>query len=393
MIENTDKDTVNNNSTKDNSSASSTSDVIPPISLLAILHYAWGITMGLSSQEEQQQEANSLKDKFESLKSEDVSSELKQEANSLKDKFESLKSEDVSSEAKQEEESFKNTIDNILSRENTTAKNKAFLDEISFYLSSIERSYGFEREVYIQNITDLKNWRNQMIKYYNGLASFTETNLQGVITKILGFLLAGGTAVLTNLKFIQSGDNGTLNSNSTLSSGSSGSASEPSTAMSSNEQNLELATLNNETDLHNRITEFNQTLHDRITEFNQKLPDMTSGTSGSEGSMDLVIMIFVFLVAGALGLAAVFIFSKWYCSKQIVKIDTQNSENLQNFWKKFMKPRLLNRYINFAKDLKSMAKRYGIKDNSLPEDEESLRKIINENILPSDETYHFKIAT
>jgi hypothetical protein len=163
--------------------------------------------------------------------------------------------------------------------------------------------------------------------------------------------------------------------------------------MSSNEQNLELATLNNETDLHNRITEFNQTLHDRITEFNQKLPDMTSGTSGSEGSMDLVIMIFVFLVAGALGLAAVFIFSKWYCSKQIVKIDTQNSENLQNFWKKFMKPRLLNRYINFAKDLKSMAKRYGIKDNSLPEDEESLRKIINENILPSDETYHFKIAT
>jgi hypothetical protein len=39
--------------------------------------------------------------------------------------------------------------------------------------------------------------------------------------------------------------------------------------------------------------------------------------------------------------------------------------------------------------LKMIAGRHGMKGDSLPDDEESLRKIVMEKILPADETYQF----
>ena len=53
-----------------------------------------------------------------------------------------------------------------------------------------------------------------------------------------------------------------------------------------------------------------------------------------------------------------------------------------------MKPRLKTMYSDLAKDLKAILKRYNMKDDSLPNDEQQLRDMI-EKMLPGDETYTF----
>ena len=304
---------------------------LPPISLSAIIHYAWGMTMALSSQDSQRVEAERVKEIFNNKLENQI------DGNNIKAGI----------------ESFKDMIQN-LSADVYSANAKEFLYEVSLYLSAIERSYGFEREVYIQNVNDITNWREHQTAYYESLATTMSTSIDSIAARILAFLGTGSLGALfgpvSGLVIPSSSD-----SNSTQNDIIS---SVPETANA----NRDIA-LNNLSG-----GGINEALNNVISDHNN------------------LFLITFFLIAGSIGFVLASVIMKYYAHKKIEFIDKQYSENLQHFWKERMKPRLITMYHDLAKDLKVLVKRYNMKDDSLPDDDQQLRELI-QKMLPDDETY------
>lgn len=73
-------------------------------------------------------------------------------------------------------------------------KDIEFLNDVAFILSSYERSYGFERDVYFTRLDNWATLRQDKIAYYNDLANITSVNSDSVYSRVLAFLGSGSIA-------------------------------------------------------------------------------------------------------------------------------------------------------------------------------------------------------
>jgi len=131
------------------SSAAVTDTTIRPIRTKAILELAWGLTMNLSSQMSQNDAVTFF------------------------------------------EQQFANILTSDLYKNDATVVN--YLNEVSCMLSAIERTYGFEREVYMYYTQEWDNLRSDKFNYYQTLSDMTSTN-DGLASKIVAFVGSGGLA-------------------------------------------------------------------------------------------------------------------------------------------------------------------------------------------------------
>ncbi len=126
---------------------------ISPPSLSSILHFAWGMTMNLSHQDQQRYLAETFKTRFVAL------------WDQCKDK---------------------NDIE--------------FLNDVAFILSAYERSYGFERDVYFTRLDNWASLKQDKIDYYNDLANINSVNSDSIYSRLLAFLGSGSIAgTVTNV--------------------------------------------------------------------------------------------------------------------------------------------------------------------------------------------------
>ena len=124
-----------------------------PLSISSILHFAWGMTLNLSHQDEQRYLAETFKGRFVAL-------------------WDQYKTDNAAI---------------------------SFLNEVSFVLSASERSYGFERDIYFSRIDDWNTLRTDKIAYYKDLASITSGNSDSVYSRALAFLGTGSVGAFTDL--------------------------------------------------------------------------------------------------------------------------------------------------------------------------------------------------
>jgi hypothetical protein len=123
---------------------------IPPIRVDTTVHLAWGLSLNLSSDENQKQLGSSVKDYFKDL------------GNRVGN-----------------DEKAKNYVDNLFAL-------------ITAYL----RTVGFERDVYARNLTLLEKNRENTIESLNDLADMTSFSTESLIIRVSSFLGLGSLADL-----------------------------------------------------------------------------------------------------------------------------------------------------------------------------------------------------
>ena len=328
----------------------------PPLQLSTILRWAWGITMSLSAQEEQNELVKIFKERFESLINKTI----------IMDKVD-----------------------------------QSYLNEISLIISGMLRSYGFQREVYMTNIKALQAICEVQISYYSGknilqniiinqpqsassnqetdtiMAALREGGMasenfepfvtskktyNGVIPKIIAFAASGSIGFLPLLpELFQELGNKSANIKNLIG-------------------NTTLGDIGNSTELVKGLQSLG---------FDKLIELVKAGESLN--LMDIIpILIPLFLIFGAIGYGIYNLIANWYAYSKIKRIKIQETEVLQDFWIKTMKPALIDMFMSLAQELKGLHKRYYEKeDDSLPSNNNELKKYISDKILPHDNTYTY----
>lgn len=307
-----------------------------PISLAAILRYTWGTTMSLSTQKQQQELSLKYKTLFDSF------------------------------------------IENDNNKIPMDTNAKSFLSEVSFVISSIQRSYGFEREVFIDNIESATQLWNHQISYYLNLArndileegpSKSPSNMRkrtafnNTFNKLISFVGGGGAGISFFLSDLFPKSQSIEDMQSTLS-----------------QLNSKISTIENS----NSQAQLNELLNN----LDGKLNSLSSWWSN-----DILIYLTIFLVTGAIGYALYTLLANRYAYKKIQKIDLEKNKAFQDFWENQMKPDLVELFVNLTRELRKILHRYYniTDDGSLPAGgDEELRKYIANEILPDDKCYNYK---
>ncbi len=120
----------------------------PPLRVDSTLHLAWGLTLNLSSDENQREEAK----------------EFNKIIDNLREEF------------KQDEEALN------------------YLDNLASFLSTYLRSVGFERSVYANYLDTQKSKQEKIIENLNDLADVSSFSQEGAIVRIASFLGIGSLA-------------------------------------------------------------------------------------------------------------------------------------------------------------------------------------------------------
>jgi hypothetical protein len=315
--------------------------ILTPLSISSILRYTWGSTMNLSSQKEQRDFGSIYKDIFRSY---------------------------VETEGGDDDERGNNET-------KLDDHARSFLKEVSLVISSVHRSYGFEREVFIDNINAARTLWDHQIAYYLNIAkselfktNSDDDNESKVVStgkfnnnfnKLISFLGGGGAGLGLILNAFGPPDADTLREANT------------------------------------HLTEISKTLNDtsnvdilrNLTSINENLSGLSQWWSN-----DMLITIATFMVTGVIGYALYTFFANRYAYNKIIKIDMEKNVAYQSFWERQMKPHTIEMLMNLTKELrKILNKYYGIQDDgSVPIEEEQLRKYIKDEILPDDKSYIYR---
>jgi hypothetical protein len=316
----------------------------PPLQLSTILRWAWGITMSLSDQEAQQELVKIFKDRFDNL----------------------IK------------------MDTIMDK-----VDQVYLNEISLVISGMIRSYGYQREVYLINIKALQEICKVQIDYYTNTvrSSSQSTTVSKQPTAKPSF----PPPITTDKKNVEATVESSINSKNTYNgpwskaiaffgSGSIGllpilqglfqELGEPSEGVKNLVGNITVG---------------------EISKSSIGLEKLVTALEGAE-TLSLIsilpILVPLFLVIGAIGYGIYNFIAGKYAYNKVKRIKMQETEVLHDFWITTMKPSLIEMFLNLTKELKELHKKYYQKeDDSLPNNDKDLRKLISDRILPHDNTY------
>jgi hypothetical protein len=326
----------------------------PPLSLSTILRYTWGMTMSLSSQAQQQGLSEDFVKRFGD--------------------FVNDKSNDPTA--------------------------YSFLREVLFVISGVQRTYGFEREVYNVNINAATTLWAHQAAYYMNLTNPAALTSQGAapITVITPSGQAGpspGPSVGAPTEQTASTDSTKFNDTwkkiiSFIGTGSGVSAFAEAVKGNLfpflNASNVKLQQILDKTTEY-AASKINDTILDK------HLADMKTEIAATGDTHHILMIATIFVLSGALGFGIYTFFANRYAYGKIKKIDMEKASALQQFWRQDMKPRLVDMFYDLTKELQYLYKKYYNEyDSSLPEDEDILREYIRTKILPNDETYTYRSA-
>ena len=135
----------------------------PPIRVDSTLHLAWGLTLSLSHDEQQNKVGDVVTERY------------------LKDIRDKFQNETVNDRTAQ-----------------------SYLDNLATILSAYLRSMGFEKGVYDNYLDVQKNKRDQSIRTINDLADLTSFSNEGIVVRIASFLGFGSVSGLATNYFAPS---------------------------------------------------------------------------------------------------------------------------------------------------------------------------------------------